>query len=329
VIGSASQPLLRIRALHVSLPTSEGLVRVVDGIDLDVTAGRVAGVAGESGSGKTVSMMAILGLLPPGSVVSGEACFRGDDLLAASDEQIAKRRGKDIGLVMQDPHSSLHPMLSVGQQLTDHVKYHLKVGNREARERAIDLLRQVRIPDPEGSFHAHPHHFSGGMRQRIAIAIALACGPSLLIADEPTTGLDVTVQAGILHLLHDLGELHNLGIILITHDLGVMSALADSLTVLYAGRVVEAGPTSTVLGAPRHPYTAALLAALPNPARPEARLLPIPGHLGPPDRWPAGCTFHPRCLYAESRCSQVVPELRSVGGGRLHACLVDPFGPQS
>lgn len=323
---TASHPMLRIRALKVSLPTSEGLVRVVDGIDLDVTAGRVAGIAGESGSGKTLSMMAILGLVPPGAIVSGEACFRGYDLLAASDDQVAKRRGKDIGLVMQDPHSSLHPMLSVGQQLTDHVKHHLKMSHRDARDRAIDLLRQVRIPDPNGSFHAHPHQFSGGMRQRIAIAIALACGPSLLIADEPTSGLDVTVQAGILHLLRDLGERHNLGIILITHDLGVMSALADSLTVLYAGRVVEAGPTSTVLAAPRHPYTAALLAALPNPDRPEAQLLPIPGHLGPPNRWPSGCTFHPRCLHAETRCSQVIPELRSVDGGRRHACLIDPFG---
>jgi oligopeptide/dipeptide ABC transporter ATP-binding protein len=324
-MGPSADPLLRIRDLTVALPTSDGLVSVVDGIDLDVRAGHVSGIAGESGSGKTISMMAILGLLPVGSIAGGEACFNGYDLLANSDDELSKRRGKDIGLVMQDPHSSLHPMLSVGGQLTDHVRHHLKISKREARERAIDLLRQVRIPDPNGSFDAYPHQFSGGMCQRIAIAIALACGPSLLIADEPTTGLDVTVQAGILHLLHDLGELHNLAIILITHDLGVMSALADNLTIMYAGRVVEAGPTSTVLAAPRHPYTAALLAALPHPDRPDAPLLPIPGHLGPPNRWPSGCAFHPRCLYAESRCSEVVPALVEIDGGRRHACLVDPF----
>jgi oligopeptide transport system ATP-binding protein len=322
----AADPLLAIKGLRVELPTQAGLVRVVDGIDLDVAAGHVAGIAGESGSGKTVSMMAILGLLPAGAAVGGEACFRGYDLLSSSDKELAKRRGKDVALVMQDPHSSLHPMLSVGAQLTDHVRHHLKLGRREARDRAIDLLHQVRIPDPRGSFDAYPHQFSGGMCQRIAIAIALACGPSLLIADEPTTGLDVTVQAGILHLLHDLGERHNLAMILITHDLGVMSALADHLTVMYAGRVVEAGPTSDVLASPRHPYTAALLAALPHPDRPESPLVPIPGHLGGPDRWPSGCAFHRRCAHAQARCSQVVPDLVEIGGGRRHACLVDPFG---
>ena len=325
MIASAAETLLRVRGLKVALPTSDGLVAVVDGIDLDVMAGQVSGIAGESGSGKTISMMAILGLLPVGSVAGGEASFRGYDLLNNTDRELAKRRGKDIGLVMQDPHSSLHPMLSVGGQLTDHIRHHLRVGRREARERAIELLRQVRIPDPVGSFDAYPHQFSGGMCQRIAIAIALACGPSLLIADEPTTGLDVTVQAGILHLLHDLGELHQLAIILITHDLGVMSALADNLSIMYAGRVVEAGSTSAVLAAPRHPYTAALLAALPHPDRPETPLSPIRGTLGPPNLWPSGCAFHPRCLYAQPRCSEILPELVEVDGGRRHACLVDPF----
>jgi oligopeptide transport system ATP-binding protein len=323
-----ADPLLKVRGLRVALPTGAGHVRVVDGIDLDVAAGQVCGIAGESGSGKTVSMMAILGLLPTGATVAGEAWFKGVNLLTNTDGELAKRRGKDIALVMQDPHSSLHPMLSVGGQLTDHVRHHLKTGRREARERAIDLLRQVRIPDPGGSFDAFPHQFSGGMCQRIAIAIALACGPSLLIADEPTTGLDVTVQAGILHLLHDLGERHNLGIILITHDLGVMSTLADNLTIMYAGRVVEAGRTSQVLASPRHPYTVALLAALPHPDRLDVPLLPIPGHLGPPDRWPPGCAFHPRCKYAEVRCSEVVPNLVEVGVGRHHACAVDPFATQ-
>jgi oligopeptide transport system ATP-binding protein len=318
-------PLLSIRSLQVSLPTRAGFVRVVNGFDLDVAVGQIVGIAGESGSGKTITMMAILGLLPAGSAVNGQASFRGEDLLRGAEAELAKRRGKEIGLVMQDPHSSLHPMLSVGGQLTDHVRHHLRVSRHEARDRAIELLRQVRIPDPKGSFDAYPHQFSGGMCQRIAIAIALACGPSLLIADEPTTGLDVTVQAGILHLLHDLRELHHLAIILITHDLGVMSTIADSLTVMYAGRVAEAGPTSAVLASPRHPYTAALLEALPHPDRPEVPLVPIPGNLGPPNQWPPGCAFHPRCKYAENRCSQVIPNLAEVDGDRHLACLVDPF----
>jgi len=300
----------------------------VAGLDLDVSAGQVSGIAGESGSGKTISMMAILGLLPTGSAVDGQARFRGYDLLRISDKELAKHRGKDIGLVMQDPHSSLHPMLSVGRQLTDHVRHHLRISQHEARGRAIDLLRQVRIPDPNGSFDAYPHQFSGGMCQRIAIAIALACGPCLLVADEPTTGLDVTVQAGILHLLHDLAERLHLAIILITHDIGVISTLADHVTIMYAGRVMEAGPTSAVISSPRHPYTAALLAALPHPDKPEVPLLPIPGSLGAPNVWPSGCAFHPRCKYATSRCSQVLPDLIEVDVGRRHACMVDPFAPQ-
>ena len=320
--------LLVVRGLRVSIPTRSGLARVVDGIDLDVSAGRVSGIAGESGSGKSMTMMAILGLLPTGSVVEGTVEFRGVDLLSSAKVS-AQRRGKDIALVMQDSHSSLHPMLTVGAQLTDHVRYHLRISRDEARHRAIDLLRQVQIPDPQGAFNAHPHQFSGGMRQRIAIAIALACGPSVLIADEPTTGLDVTVQAGILKLLHDLRLRLRLAIILITHDLGVISTLADTLTIMYAGKVVEAGPTSTVLRFPRHPYTSALLAALPQPDNQTHPLRPIPGNLGPLSARPAGCAFHPRCTYAESRCARSVPKLIGIDGDRSHACLVDPFASRT
>jgi oligopeptide transport system ATP-binding protein len=323
-MGTAPDILLTVRALRVAVPTRDGPVTVVDGIDLDVAAGNVSGIAGESGSGKTISMMAILGLLPTGSTVEGRATFRGQDILTYPAGHSSMRRGKDIALVMQDSHSSLHPMLSVGGQLTDHVRYHLRIGRREARNRAINLLRQVRIPDPEGAFNAYPHQFSGGMRQRIAIAIALACEPKILIADEPTTGLDVTVQAGILHLLDDLKERNRLAIILISHDLGVMSSLADNLTIMYAGRVVEAGPTQAVLTSPRHPYTRALLAALPQPKLHDLPLRPIPGYLGPASERPAGCAFHPRCIYAETRCTTVVPSLVDIGG-RRHACLVDPF----
>ena len=320
-----SNLLLSIRDLHVSVPGRTGMVEVVRGLNLDVAPGQVAGVAGESGSGKSITMMAILGLLPRGSIAVGKAWFRGRDLLTISQAELTKCRGSEIALVMQDPNSSLHPMLSVGGQMTDHIRHHLHVSRHEAQDRAIDLLQQVRIPDPKGSFHAYPHQFSGGMRQRIAIAIALACGPSLLIADEPTTGLDVTVQAGILHLLHDLAQSRHLAMILITHDLGVMSTLADSLSIMYAGRVVEEGLTSAILASPRHPYTAALLAALPHPDDPSAPLLPIEGHLGPPQQWPLGCSFHPRCKYAEVRCTQQLPDLRDVGFGTRLACWVDPF----
>ena len=326
-MDSTADSLLSIRGLSVALPTRTGLVSVVHGIDLEVPAGQVCGIAGESGSGKSVAMMAILGLLPAGSVVEGHALFRGVDILGSANGVSAGIRGKDIALVMQDSHSTLHPMLSVGRQLTDHVRHHLNMGHEEARSRAIKLLRQVQIPDPRGAFNAYPHQFSGGMRQRIAIAIALACGPSVLIADEPTTGLDVTVQAGILNLLHELRRDSHLAIVFITHDLGALSSLADNVTIIYAGRVVEAGPTSAVISSPRHPYTAALLAALPQPTVQGPPLQPIPGHLGPPDERPTGCAFHPRCGYAESRCSQVVPQLTSTEVGRLNACLVAPFAP--
>jgi oligopeptide transport system ATP-binding protein len=217
-------------------------------------------------------------------------------------------------------------MLSVGVQLSDHVRHHLGTSRRDARDHAVDLLRQVHIPDPSGALNAYPHQFSGGMRQRIALAIALACDPVLLIADEPTTGLDVTVQAGILRLLDELRTSRQLAMILITHDLGVMSALADTLTIMYAGRVVEEGITSTVLSTPRHPYTAALLAALPHPDRSDIPLIPIAGHLAPPGSRPSGCSFHPRCAYAQPMCSTTTPLLVDVGSGHRHACMVDPFG---
>jgi oligopeptide transport system ATP-binding protein len=327
--GSAGQaaPILRVEDLQVVVRGRKRPLRVVDGFHLDVFPGRVTGVAGESGSGKTISMMSVLGLLPLGVQASGVAWFGGRDLLSLPREALNGIRGKDIALVMQDPRSSLHPMLSVGAQLTDHLRHHFHIGKREARGRAADLLHQVRIPDPIGSLNAYPHEFSGGMCQRICIAIALACGPKILIADEPTTGLDVTVQAGILHLLRELGEAHGLGIVLITHDLGVMSGLADTVSVMYAGRIVESGPTSIVLTSPRHPYTHALLAALPRPDRSDQVLTAIPGHLGPPHRWPQGCGFHPRCPYRASGCSEVVPDLVAIGSGQQHACLVDPLAP--
>ncbi|MHB8688093.1 MAG: ABC transporter ATP-binding protein [Aggregatilineales bacterium] len=303
------------------------MATVVDDVSFEVYSGEVFGLAGESGSGKTISMMAVMGLLPPGSSVEGKALFSGRDLLTLSDTELNGIRGRELALLLQDPQAALHPMLSVEVQLAEHIRHHLQVDRSAARKRALELLDQVQIPDPEGSLRAYPHQFSGGMRQRIAIAMALACGPKLLIADEPTTGLDVTVQAAILRLLDELRVSHKLAIILITHDLGVMSAIADRCTVLYSGRVTESGTTSTVIQAPRHPYTKALLNALPRPDEDVGPLIPIRGSVGPPSLRPSGCAFHPRCDYAVEACRIDVPVLRSVGGGHTHACLRDPWAP--
>ncbi len=319
-------PLLSVRGLRVSLPTAVGMVTIVDGIDYDLAAGEVFGIAGESGSGKTISVLALLDLLPDDAVVEGTATFEGVDLLRLRRRAMRDVRGQQVAMVFQDPMTSLHPMMTVGRQLTEHMRFHLGLDGRAARSRAVELLHEVRIPDAAGALSAYPHQFSGGMRQRIAIAIALACGPRILIADEPTTALDVTVQAGILRLLDRLRRQSRLAVILITHDLGVMSSIADSLTVMYAGRVVESGPTASVLAAPRHPYTAGLLAALPHPEAAEnTPLISIAGAPPSPQARPTGCSFHPRCRYAVASCATDVPSLLSVGDARRLACPVDPL----
>jgi oligopeptide/dipeptide ABC transporter ATP-binding protein len=315
----------------VSVLTVDGLrVRIgdntiVDGVDYEVQPSEVFGIAGESGSGKTISMLALLGLLPERSTVEGTAAFAGRDLLAMPRRDLRELSGRDVAMVFQDPFTSLHPMLSVGRQLTEHVRLHLGLDRRAAEQRALELLAEVRIPDPAAALHRFPHQFSGGMRQRIAIAIALACGPKLLIADEPTTALDVTVQAGILRLLDRLRHEHELSVVLITHDLGVLSSIADTVSIFYAGRVVESGPRETVLQRPRHPYTKALLDALPHPeAAKEKPLVAIGGAPPVPGRIPPGCAFHPRCAYAIETCRSAIPPLAPAGDRRL-ACHVDPF----
>jgi oligopeptide transport system ATP-binding protein len=315
-----------VDGLRVRLPTRAGPATVVDGIDYRVEPGEVFGIAGESGSGKTISVLALMGLLPPGADVEGRAVFAGRDLLRVPRRELRRICGRELAMVFQDPMTALHPMLSIGTQLTEHVRRHRELGRREATERALELLREVRIPDPGGALRAFPHQFSGGMRQRIAIAIALACRPTLLVADEPTTALDVTVQAGIIRLLDRLRHESGLAIVLITHDLGVLSAIADRVAVFYAGRVVEAGGRADVLAAPRHPYTRGLLDALPHPEAAAAPLVAIPGAPPTPLRVPPGCAFHPRCPYAQPISREVVPPLVPVDG-RLLACHVDPFKP--
>jgi oligopeptide transport system ATP-binding protein len=309
----------------VQLPGADGRTTIVDGIDLRVEPGRVLGIAGESGSGKTISMLALLGLLPPGATVEGRAEFDGTNLLDLGRSGVRRLRGKSIAMIFQDPMSSLHPMLSIERQLTDHMRQHLGVSRRDARSRALELLEQVRMPSPTRALRSYPHEFSGGMRQRIAIASALACRPKLLVADEPTTALDTTVQAGILRLLDELRTEVGLAVMLITHDLGVVAAVADDLTVMYAGRIVESGPAGAVLEHPRHPYTRALIDALPDPGARQDELTPIPGSPARPDARPSGCAFHPRCPYATDASRERVPELREIGGERRLACHVDPF----
>jgi oligopeptide/dipeptide ABC transporter ATP-binding protein len=236
-----------------------------------------------------------------------------------------RTRGRKVAMVFQDPMSSLHPMLTIERQLTEHLRYQLGMSGRAARVRAIQLLTEVRIPDPEAALRGYPHQFSGGMRQRIQIAIGLACEPRLLIADEPTTALDVTVQAGILRLLHRLCQEKGLAVMLITHDLGVLSALADTVTVMYAGRIAEAGPTSQVMGRSRHPYTRGLVDSLPHPEAADRALVPIAGEPAGPESRPSGCAFHPRCRYAEDSCTTTVPLLLRTDDGREMACPVDPL----
>jgi oligopeptide/dipeptide ABC transporter ATP-binding protein len=316
---------LDVEGLRVQLATSRGPVTVVDGVDFAVESGEVFGIAGESGSGKTLSMLALFGLLPEGALVDGSALFEGNDLLRIPQHRLRELSGRELAMVFQDPMTSLHPMLSVGRQLTEHVRLHLGLSQRAADQRAKEILDQVRIPDPASALRAYPHQFSGGMRQRIAIAIALACRPKLLIADEPTTALDVTVQAGILRLLDRLRRENDLAVVLITHDLGVMSSIADRISIFYAGKVVESGTRQDVLQRPRHPYTRALLDALPHPETGNEReLVAIAGAPPTPGAFPSGCTFHPRCGYLRESCRTDVPELVDIGG-RVLACPVDPF----
>ena len=300
-------------------------MQVVDDVDYVVEPAEVFGVAGESGSGKTMSVLALLGLLPLGGVAEGHARFAGRDLLSLRRSELRRVCGKEIGIVFQDPMTSLHPMLSIGQQIAEPLKRHLKLNRADANRRAVELLDAVRLPDPDSALRAFPHQFSGGMRQRVAIAIALAGNPRLLIADEPTTALDVTVQAGIIHLLDDLRRERGLSVILITHDLGVMSSIADRVAVFYAGRIVEQADRLSLIRNPRHPYTKALLNALPHPeTASEAPLIPIPGAPPPAGATPAGCSFHPRCAYQIDTCAIDVPVLRHDGARRL-GCHVYPF----
>jgi peptide/nickel transport system ATP-binding protein len=324
---SAQEPLLRVEDLHVEFPTEDGVVHAVDGISYEVARGQTLGIVGESGSGKTVSSLTTLGLTRnQGARVSGRILFEGKDLVALPDRELRAIRGNDIAMVFQDPLSSLHPFFKVGSQLIEAVRAHQDVSKAVARARAIELLGLVGIPDPEKRVDHYPHEFSGGMRQRAMIAMALVNEPKLLIADEPTTALDVTVQAQILALLERLQRELGMAIVIITHDLGVVAEMANDIAVMYAGRIVETASAELIFAGPEHPYTWGLLKSIPRlkGGRDEA-LTPILGT--PPSliRRPSGCHFHPRCPYAQPDHARIDPQLQPVAGETEHhvACLLE------
>jgi oligopeptide/dipeptide ABC transporter ATP-binding protein len=296
------------------------VVRAVDGVNFTVDKGEPLGLVGESGSGKTVSALSVLGIVPrPGKVVGGRVIFDGEDLLTKPEKEMRKYRGKRIGYVSQDPNSSLDPLFTIGSQLSEVVQAHEKVPKERASEKVLELLQRVRISEPEARMKAYPHELSGGMRQRIAIARALAGEPDLLIADEPTTNLDVTIQAQVLDLLKDLQRELGMTLVLITHDMGIVAEMTKRVVVLYAGRVAEIASTKETFATPKHPYTSALLKAVPRVDR-KKELVPIGGNIPNLITPPSGCRFHPRCKFMQEICVAKEPPLEAIGGGREVSC---------
>jgi len=317
-------PLLAIENLNVRFATGDGHVRAVSDLSLSIAPGECLGVVGESGSGKSQTFMAALGLLAENGAARGRAPFHGDDLLTLDEARFSTIRGNKIAMVFQDPMTSLTPHMTIGQQLSEVLVHHRRVSNARAWGDAVAMLKRVQVPDAERRMTMYPHELSGGLRQRVMIAMALLCAPELLIADEPTTALDVTVQAQILDLLREIKETLHTAIVLITHDLGVIAGLADRVAVMYAGRVVESGTADQIFSAPGHPYTRGLLACTPRLDEPAtAALSTIPGQPPNLERLPLGCAFAPRCPYVLDACHAGVPPLRPIGGGQMKACIRD------
>ena len=315
--------LLEVRNLRTTFATSGGAVRAVDGVSWDIREGETVALVGESGCGKSVSALSVMRLVaePAGRIEGGEIVFKGRDLLKLSEEEMRGVRGREIGMIFQEPMTSLNPVLTIGRQLTEGLEIHLKMTPAQARARAVELLGMVGIPDPARRLGQYPHHFSGGMRQRMMIAMALACDPALILADEPTTALDVTIQAQILELMKDLSRRLGVAMLIITHNLGVVARYADRVNVMYAGRIIEQASAAELYANPRHPYTLGLLRSVPRLDEPRrARLEPIEGQ--PPDltRLPPGCAFAPRCSFRVARCAEAAPPLAELGDGHRSAC---------
>ena len=315
--------LLQVNNLSIEFSTPLGTVKAVTNVSWKVSPGQILAVVGESGSGKSVTALSILQLIPtpPGRIVSGQVLFGQTDLLRLSEDQIRTFRGRKISMVFQEPMTSLNPVLSIGRQITEQMKLHLGLDTAQAKERAIELLTRVGISEPRDRLRQYPHHFSGGMRQRVMIAMALSCDPELIIADEPTTALDVTIQAQILQLMQRLCREMNVGLVIITHNLGVVARYADRVNVMYAGRIVEEGDAGDIYARPQHPYTYGLLNSVPRlDSAHGSNLIPIPGN--PPDLvdLPPGCSFHPRCSIGRSSCERDIPELVAALSGHQVAC---------
>jgi oligopeptide/dipeptide ABC transporter ATP-binding protein len=316
-------PLLRVSNLKTTFRSEDGVVSAVNGLSFSVEAGSTLGIVGESGSGKSVTALSIMRLIPqpPGKIESGEVVFKGKDLLKASDHEMRAIRGHEIAMIFQDPMTSLNPVLTVGDQIAEATRLHLGYSKKDAMDRAVDMLRLVRIPVPEKRVNEYPHQFSGGMRQRVMIAMALSCDPAVLIADEPTTALDVTVQAQILDLMNEMQERLGSAIVMITHDLGVVAETCQNVLVMYGGNLVEYGSADQIFNAPKMPYTIGLLESLPRLDGAGDRLVPIPGQ--PPNllRMPSGCAFAPRCKYRMPICDEPVP-LYDFGAGHVARCFL-------
>lgn len=319
--------LLSVRNLKTHFYTEDGVVPAVDGISFDLERGGTLGIVGESGCGKSVTSLSIMGLVPspPGKIVDGEIIFEGRDLTKLSEAEMRKIRGNDISMIFQEPMTSLNPVFTIGNQIMEAIMLHQKLDKAAARKKAIEMLSLVGIPSPEKRIDEYPHQLSGGMRQRVMIAMALSCNPKLLIADEPTTALDVTIQAQILDLMRDLQKELGTAIIMITHDLGVIAELVDRVAVMYTGVIVESGDVETIFANPQHPYTQGLLASIPRLDMDVDRLQAIPGSVPTPGNFPKGCGFHPRCPFAKDICVAKRPPAFAVGDGHHAACwkLVD------
>ena len=321
--SSSTPPLLRVRDLRTSFFTSDGEVKAVNGVSFDIVDGETVGLVGESGCGKSVTALSIIRLLDKdvGRIVGGEILFRGRNSASGTEKEMQRIRGNEISMIFQEPMTSLNPVMAVGDQIAETVRIHQGAGRRAARERAVEMLRLVKIPEPQKRARSYPHEFSGGQRQRVMIAMALACTPKLLIADEPTTALDVTIQAQILELIGELQHQLGMAVLLITHDLGVVAEQADVVAVMYAGKIVEQAAPEEIFARPLHPYTIGLLNSMPGRLPPKTNLEAIPGMVPNPLDWPTGCHFRNRCSRADHSCAQTEPPLVETVSGHNVACF--------
>jgi peptide/nickel transport system ATP-binding protein len=324
-VRCVTQPILEIENLHTHFFTDRGRIPAVDGVNITVNKGEILGIVGESGCGKSVTSLSVMRLIPnpPGKIVSGAIKFKGEDLVTTSEKRMREIRGNEIAMIFQEPMTSLNPVYSIGDQIGEAIRIHTKVTKKEARQRSVDILKKVGIPRAEAIVGEYPHQLSGGMRQRVMIAMAMACNPELLIADEPTTALDVTIQAQILDLMRTLNRDSGTAIMLITHDLGVVAEMCHRVVVMYAGNVVEEGDVRTILKQPKHPYTIGLLHSIPKLEAKKTRLYSIPGNVPLPGSLTFGCRFAPRCEHATEKCRAEMPELQLVGDRHRSRCWLN------